>query len=150
MKYCSAKGVRQPDCKTINKSLNRLHNFFYYWFPVLIYCGLIYIQSSFPAPDRLTDFFSFDKTLHFFAYAILGALFLRAFMTTRMKNRLTWLIVLSILSSSLYGISDEIHQHFVPYRNADLLDALMDISGSAFGVYAYQAVKAKYRSYFHD
>ncbi len=101
---------------------------------------LIYIQSSYPASESLPDFFSFDKILHFFAYAILGALFLRAFMTTQMKNKLTLLIILSILSSSLYGISDEIHQHFVPYRNADLIDALMDIAGSVFGVYVYQVV----------
>jgi VanZ family protein len=111
---------------------------------------LIFIQSSYPAPKSLPDFFSFDKILHFFAYAILGALFLRAFMTTRMKNKLTLLIILSILLSSLYGISDEIHQHFVPYRNADLLDALMDVVGSVFGVYAYQAVEARYRTYFHE
>jgi VanZ family protein len=63
-------------------------------------------------------------------------------MTTQMKNKLTLLIILSILSSSLYGISDEIHQHFVPYRNADLIDALMDIAGSVFGVYVYQVIQS--------
>ena len=42
--------------------------------------------------------------------------------------------MLSILLSSLYGISDEIHQSFVPYRTADVMDALADIIGSAFGV----------------
>ena len=48
------------------------------------------------------------------------------------------MITLSILCSSLYGISDELHQHFVPFRNADLMDALADIIGSVWGVYVYK------------
>ena len=46
-------------------------------------------------------------------------------------------MILSITLSSLYGISDEIHQHYVPYRDADVMDALADIIGSIFGVYIY-------------
>jgi VanZ family protein len=72
--------------------------------------------------------------LHFIAYALLGALFLRAFNITRIKHHLKLIIILSIILSSLYGISDEIHQSFVPYRTADIMDALADIIGSAFGV----------------
>jgi VanZ family protein len=78
-----------------------------------------------------------DKVLHFTAYALLGALFLRALNTTRIKHHLKLIIMLSILLSSLYGISDEIHQSFVPYRTADAMDALADILGSAFGVYIF-------------
>jgi VanZ family protein len=72
--------------------------------------------------------------LHFIAYALLGALFLRAFYTTRIKHHLKLIIIFSVLLSSLYGISDEIHQSFVPFRTADVMDALADILGSAFGV----------------
>jgi len=45
--------------------------------------------------------------------------------------------LLSIVLSSGYGISDEIHQYFVPSRNSDILDALADICGSIAGVLAY-------------
>jgi len=76
--------------------------------------------------------------LHFTAYALLGALFLRAFKTTRIKNNLILVFILSALLSSLYGISDEIHQSFVPFRTADAMDALADILGSITGVYLYQ------------
>ena len=79
-----------------------------------------------------------DKVLHFTAYALLGALFLRAFKTTRIKHHLKLIFTLSVLFSALYGISDEIHQSFVPYRTADAMDALADILGSIAGVYLYQ------------
>jgi len=84
-----------------------------------------------------------DKMLHFVAYALLGTLFLRAFKTSRIKNNVKLMLILSVLCSSLYGISDEIHQYFVPYRSADLMDILADILGSIMGVYIYQAIAGK-------
>ena len=84
-----------------------------------------------------------DKVLHFVAYALLGALFLRAFKTTRIKNNVKLMLILSVLLSSLYGMSDEIHQYFVPYRDADLMDVLADMLGGLMGVYIYQAIAGK-------
>jgi VanZ family protein len=121
--------------------LNQLHKFFSYWFPVLVYCLLIFIQSSHPTPDITPHWPYIDKVLHAIAYALLGALFLRAFNTTGIKQNLKLIILLSILLSSLYGISDEIHQSFVPYRTADAFDVLADIFGSAFGVYIFFKIK---------
>lgn len=43
-------------------------------------------------------------------------------------------IMLSILASSLYGFSDEVHQYFVPHRDADIMDFLADVMGSICGV----------------
>jgi VanZ family protein len=114
-----------------------LKKFFIYWFPILFYCLLIFIQSSRPSPNIGPDWPFKDKVLHFTAYALLGALFLRAFYTTRIKHHLKLIFTLSVLFSALYGISDEIHQSFVPYRTADVMDALADIFGSAFGVYIF-------------
>ena len=122
----------------IHTNVSKLHNFFYYWFPVFIYCLLIFIQSSYPAPEQVPDWSYFDKLLHVVCYAFLGVLFLRAFLTTRIKQNVRLVITFSILCSSLYGISDELHQHFVPFRNADLMDALADILGSVWGVYVYK------------
>jgi len=81
--------------------------------------------------------------LHFVAYAILGALFSRAFKTSRIKNNVKLMLILSVLLSSLYGISDEIHQYFVPYRDADFMDVLADMLGGIMGVYIYQAMARK-------
>jgi VanZ family protein len=123
--------------------LNRLHKFLIYWFPIILYCLLIFIQSSYPSIKSVPELPYSDKVLHFFAYALLGALFLRAFKTSRIKNKVTLIVTLSILLSSLYGISDEIHQHFVPYRDADLVDVLADMLGAVMGVCIYQAIFRK-------
>jgi len=129
--------------KKINKKLNKLHIFFYYWLPILIYCLLIFIQSSYPSIESVPELPNIDKVFHFVAYALLGALFLRAFKTSRIKNNVKLMLILSVLLSSLYGISDEIHQYFVPYRDADLMDVLADMLGGVMGVYIYQAIAGK-------
>ena len=122
---------------------SKYKNFLVYWLPIIVYCLFIFIQSSFPSPEELPRVIHFDKLLHFMAFACLGALFFRAFRTLRIKNNLNLILTLSILLSSLYGITDEIHQHFVPYRNAEVLDALLDMLGSVFGVFVYQFLVAK-------
>lgn len=53
-------------------------------------------------------------------YAVLAALCLRA---TRQP-------ALSLLMTGLYGVSDEVHQSFVPGRSASVYDALADVAGA--------------------
>jgi len=114
-------------------------SFFYYWSPVIIYCALIFYMSSRPAPESIPKIAHFDKLLHAGAYALLSALFFRAYRTTRLGDRLATVILLSILSAGIYGISDELHQHFVPSRSAEIQDALANIAGSAIGAVAAAA-----------
>jgi len=127
--------------------LSNLIKFFRYWFPLITYCIFIFIQSSFPSIESIPELPYIDKQLHFFAYAVLGALFLRAYKTLQIRNKLKLLIILSVLSSSLYGISDELHQHFVSSRSAERsaewMDILADIFGSVFGVFIYQYISAR-------
>jgi VanZ family protein len=52
--------------------------------------------------------------------------------------------LLSISVSTAYGISDEIHQYFVPCRTADVMDALADMVGSCIGVMLYFLLVEKY------
>lgn len=111
--------------------------FLYYWLPVFIYCLLIFLQSSYPSPQIVPAVPHMDKFLHFVVYGILGILFFRAYSTLRIKNNINILIIISILSSGLYGISDELHQYFVPYREAELMDALANLLGSIGGVTVY-------------
>lgn len=124
--------------------LSNLIKFFRYWFPLIIYCIFIFIQSSFPSIESIPELPYIDKLLHFFAYAVLGALFLRAYKTLQIRNNLKLLIILSVLSSSLYGISDELHQYFVSSRSAEWMDILADIFGSIFGVFIYQYISARF------
>jgi VanZ family protein len=98
---------------------------------------LIFIQSSKPSFQQLPDIQYFDKLLHFVCYAILGILFFRAFQTRRLRQSRKLLILFSILCATLYGISDEIHQYFVPLREASFSDVIANTLGSVFGVYFY-------------
>ena len=116
----------------------RTKRFIFYWLPLILYCLLIYIQSGYPSPQKLPSFKFMDKMLHFVAYGLMGILFFRAYQTLAIKQNRRMLIFLSILSASVYGISDEIHQFFVPGRSADLFDVIADILGAICGAFFYQ------------
>ncbi len=120
-----------------------LPNFTKYWLPLIVYCLLIFVQSSFPSPINEPDVPFFDKYLHFFAYAILGALFYRAYATLQKGGHRSKIIVFSLLSAGLYGISDEIHQYFVPGRHADMMDAIVDFVGAVCGIICYRYFTAR-------
>ena len=122
---------------------SKLRNFFICWLPLVIYCLAIYIQSGQPGPEHIPDVRFLDKFLHFGAYGLLGILFFRAYETLPLKANKTLLILLSIGSATLYGISDEIHQYFVPFRNADIMDVVANTLGSICGVYFYHLWKTQ-------
>ena len=111
--------------------------------PVILYCLAIYIQSDLPSPESIPSFQFSDKVLHFLAYAVMGVLFYRAYQTLRFKDNVRKLMLLSVVSASLYGISDEIHQYFVPFRDGDILDAVANTLGALCGVYLYHLFKSK-------
>ncbi len=125
---------------------SKLRNFLFYWLPLIVACLAIFIQSSHPGPERMPDVRFLDKLLHFGAYAVLGILFFRAYETLPLKNNCNLLIFISIVSATLYGISDEIHQYFVPFRHADMMDVVANTLGSIFGVYVYYRLKARQKS----
>jgi VanZ family protein len=114
--------------------MERIRYLAVYWLPVIIYCLLIFIQSSLPSPEELSKYPHTDKLFHFIEYAVLGALFLRAFRTLPFKGKKRSLLLLSIATSILYGLSDELHQYFIPYRDASLMDIAADSAGSICGV----------------
>ena len=110
-----------------------LSNFFFYWLPILLYCLLIFIQSSFPASEHVPEFDFSDKLLHVGAYAVLGFLLYRAFSAMDKGATTVRLIAMSIFLTALYGASDEIHQYFVPSRSAEFLDFAADAIGGILG-----------------
>ena len=95
------------------------------------------MQSGQPGPEQIPDVRFLDKFLHFGAYGLLGVLFFRAYETLPLKRFKTLLILISITSATLYGISDEIHQYFVPTRQADIMDVIANTIGSICGVLLY-------------
>ena len=106
--------------------------------PLIIYCVFIFIQSGLPVPFDMPDVSHFDKLLHLGGYGVMGILFYRTYLAgwpQAKKRRLIWA---SVISTALYGLSDEIHQYFVPERSADLLDWVADAAGGVLGAVVYQ------------
>jgi VanZ family protein len=87
----------------------------------------------------MPEMLSFDKLLHAFAYGVLAAAALFA-VPVELRRRKPRLIFLSVVFFCLlYGISDEIHQLFVPFRSSSCLDILADTAGAAIAVLLLQA-----------
>lgn len=112
--------------------------FLYYWLPVIAYCLIIFIQSSFASPPVGPRIPHMDKLLHLAGYALLSILFLRAYLNASGLARRPILAMLcAFLSAALYGVSDELHQSLVSARQAEILDLVADTVGSAMGVGGY-------------
>lgn len=126
--------------ETVPRPSQHARAFIQYWLPVAAYCGLIFIQSSFPSPVKEPDIPFADKFLHMMGYALLGALFYRAYGSLWFGGKHWRVALFSVLSAGFYGISDEIHQYFVPGRSADVMDAAADFVGAALGVLIYMGL----------
>lgn len=104
-----------------------------FWFPVLAYAGAIFFFSSLPHPEQLApSLFKFvgDKSLHLIEYGILGVLCYRAFRYAAGPWGEQYALAFAILAASLYGVTDEIHQAFVPSRESSGWDLLADTVGA--------------------
>ncbi len=91
--------------------------------------SLLFYLSSQPYLDVPSLVPDQDKFMHFGAYGVLGALILGALRPTPTGYGRAQALLASAVAS-LYGVSDEIHQLFVPGRDADVLDWLADTSGA--------------------
>ncbi len=102
------------------------------WGPVCLWAGMIFVSSSMPVPPEAQALLlhGMDKVMHGFEYGILSYLVARAFRRTAPGWSPLCIAVWAVLLSSLYGVSDEVHQAFVPTRTADPLDALADAAGA--------------------
>ena len=106
----------------------------WYWGPVVLYAGAIFFLSALSHPeDQLPSFLLgdvSDKVLHAVEYGILSLLCYRAFRRAAGPAVARQAVVLAILTASAYGITDEVHQAFVPLREASWQDWLADTIGA--------------------
>ncbi len=85
-------------------------------------------RSTLPAPPGGLSYYH----AHFAAYAGLAAVTVRA--KARGVRDVSWrAVVAAVVISSLYGVTDEYHQMFVPGRTFDALDIVADVLGSVVG-----------------
>jgi VanZ family protein len=95
---------------------------------------VIFALSSVPGRKlpAVHIFANSDKVAHLFIYAVLGLLCFAASRRT-WNTRTAWLVLAASLLGLAYGITDELHQLYVPGRSADPLDVVADGIGALLG-----------------
>jgi VanZ family protein len=101
------------------------------WAPVAAFMALLFLASSrqtLLGADRVSD-----KLLHAAAYLVLGSLVLRATHGGFAPLRLVPTVVAVSLTLA-YGMTDELHQVYVPGRIASFQDWVADALGTGLAV----------------
>ena len=114
------------------------------WGPAIALMVAIFGASSIPdlqtSPAGLSD-----KTVHALVYGLLGALVLRAVTRAEWAGVTLVAALAATLISGLYGVTDELHQGFVPGRTTEALDMVADVvgaSGAAGVIWAWSIIRA--------
>ena len=102
------------------------------WGPAVAQMAVIFMLSSLTGmpslPGGLTDY-----TGHFIGYGLLGALATRAFARAEWRGVNTSAAWRAVVLASAYGVTDEVHQWFVPNRSATVQDWFADVAGAIAG-----------------
>jgi len=111
---------QQVSAGTIRDRLLRL-------LPIILYCiGIFFLSGLSKPPDAVS--WMPDKIGHLILYAGLGWLVAREIQHYGVgSSRL--ILIGSAIFCLLYGITDELHQYFVPGRSAEIGDLLADTAG---------------------
>lgn len=103
------------------------------WGPVVVWMAAIFtVSSSSPASlPRLSA--PGSAAAHAFEYAVLAVAVLRALTGADLARVTGGRVLQAVAFSFVYGLTDEVHQSFVPGRTPELLDVAADAAGAAAG-----------------
>jgi VanZ family protein len=108
--------------------MRKFFAYFPYWVPAVLWMGVIFFLSTLPESATPGRGIISDKVCHGAEYFILAFLILFALQrTTRASFFTAFWITLGWVA--LYGLSDEIHQLYVPSRQFAVGDLLADVGG---------------------
>ena len=110
---------------------------------LVLYCSIIFWLSSQPLLPAPMIFSHQDKIHHMGAYFIMGILAWRFFNSLFSKPAIV--MIASLCFCSIYGMSDEWHQSYVPEREADVLDWLADTIGALIALITIQLTKRRFK-----
>jgi VanZ family protein len=113
------------------------------WTILLLYSAMMIYLSHQPGDlNYHPPFWHFDKVVHFLEYFFFSVLLLWA-LSALIKTRVLHIMIPVTL---LFAISDEIHQSFVPYREASVGDLVADYIGAAAGIVTWYLIRSRTRS----
>lgn len=122
---------------------------FLYWLPSILYMALIFYLSSYPPPEpvKSAPIFFDIKLVHIIEYGILNLLLYWAIDKT-IDIPDNWKIIYSIALTILYGLTDELHQVFVPGRSGRLIDIVANFFGCVVTQYIISIYKKRSYLFF--
>jgi VanZ family protein len=110
------------------------------WLLVAGWALVIFGLSSLPGSAMPGTVADYSGIAHFVEYAILAGLLMHA---VGPRTRLARFALAALLACSLYAVSDEFHQSFVPGRTPDPVDWATDTVGSAAAIAAILVVRRR-------
>jgi len=101
-----------------------------------LYWPAAFVLSHIPMPQVVRDTHTSDKSLHFLAYLVLTVLLwwaVKPDQKVRWRKAAAWWVLGIVI---VYGVCDELLQHFVAGRSTDARDLVADAAGAvtALGV----------------
>jgi VanZ family protein len=110
------------------------------WKLAVAWAAVIFVLSSIPGRAiPAVAIVNFDKIAHTGVYFVFGALCFLALPKSPSRTASTYVLWAGALAT-LYGVSDEIHQLFVPGRSSEVLDVVADCVGGFLGALAASAL----------
>ena len=120
-----------------NTKIRKLVTWLWYWLPPLILMAVIFYlssRSSLPVAEGEWVDAVIKKLAHIGEYTLLFFLLVRAWRRSlagsraRQSRSMEQSLRAALLSTAAYGISDEVHQAFVPRRHANWFDVIVDVA----------------------
>lgn len=115
----------------------RFKIFFFYYFPVLLWMGVIFVFSSISGyaqrPELTAGEWATRKGAHVGEFFVLTVLLFRS-VWKYLNERPFETFVMTGMLAYTYAVLDEIHQYFVPLRQSKMSDVLIDMAGIFLGL----------------
>ncbi len=109
-----------------------------YWVALVFWMLVIFIGSSFPGERIPGKVSHISVVFHTIEYLLLYIFSVAAFSRAQRTQWNRSPEIIALLFCIIYSVSDEIHQIFVPGRNADIWDIITDGVGAISGMIAWQ------------
>jgi len=113
------------------------------WAPAAAWCAVLFAASSLPVRVHDERLRGADKVAHLLEYAVLGALAARALLLGTPGRPARSAVLLAAAIAAAWGLSDEVHQLFVPERAFEWADLAADAVGGLLGAAGYSLFTAR-------
>ncbi len=117
-----------------------------YLAPFLFYCLLIFSLSAQSDLASISPVVVPDKIAHLLEYAGFGFLLMRILRYLEPEAEYVKHLIWVLTAALIYGLSDEIHQLYVPNREFSWMDLLADGAGGYIGARVWMILVKKIKS----